>query len=747
MRCAGKGPRLGFVTLALALFCLASSDGGAGTISPDLEKTLTSQGSEKEVAVIVYLKEKADMRRLHEESGAAAKKSLRRHELVRTLKELAETTQLPVRTLMESRRAKNIRPLWVTNGIAFSAPATVIREIAARPEVDRLATDTLVSAPSLTAGIPAAWEWNLDLIRAPMLWNSGYTGQGVVVASMDTGVDVLHPDLSGSWRGGTNSWYDPNGEHMTPADVNGHGTMTMGVIAGGDAGGTSVGVAPGVKWIAVKIFNDSGTASFSAIHQGFQWLLDPDGNPATDDAPDVVNNSWGLEGAGALNQCLTEFETDVQALKAAGIALTFSAGNNGPGSSTSASPANYPESMAVGALNQALDIASGSSRGPSACGGTVFPGIVAPGVNIRTTALTYGGAVPDSYAYVSGTSISAPHVAGAMALLLSAFPDLQPSQMEQALTATALDLGVSGADNVYGHGLIDAAAAYTALGGTLESISRPSAPTGPAKGGPGVSYTFSTNGSVSSLGDPVQYLIDWGDGTDSGWLPEGTLSASRSWTAGTYTVRARARCTVHQVIISPWSTPAAISVSVPVTVTVNSGFWQDGRVVESKTAPGTGASAFIGGIVVGDDGRDRQQKGILSFDTSKIPVSAEILSATLKLTRARITNTNPFTIFGTCSIDVMKGTFNKKGLERTDFEAAATASGALVISDPLINNGVAVTALGQAAMNAINKGGITQMRLSFPTPTNNDKRADYITFYSGGSARSRRPALEVTYLP
>jgi len=236
----------------------------------------------------------------------------------------------------------------------------------------------------------------------------------------------------------------------------------MGLMVGGDAGGTAIGVAPGAQWIAVKIFNDAGTASYSAIHDGFQWLLDPDGQPGTDDAPDVVNNSWGF--ADAVNSCITEFQPDIQALRAADIAVVVSAGNTGPNSSTSVSPANYQESLSVGAVYSDLSVALFSGRGPSACGGGIYPVLVAPGVNVRTADLTYGGIFPDSYATVSGTSFAAPHIAGALALLRSAFLDLTSSSLGQALRDSAEDLGTVGADNDYGYGLINVAAAYESLG-------------------------------------------------------------------------------------------------------------------------------------------------------------------------------------------------------------------------------------------------------------------------------------------
>ena len=340
-------------------------------------------------------------------------------------------------------------------------PADLLPEIASFPEVESITLDYTFNLPVVTYGTSALPEWNLNAIKAPEIWNLGYTGNDMVVANMDTGVDMNHPDLQSKWRGGANSWYDPNGEHTMPADIHGHGTWTMGIMVGGTAGGTAIGVAPDAQWIAVKIFNDAGTASLSTIHQGFQWLLDPDGNPATDDAPDVINASWEL--LNSTGKCVLDFQPDIQNLKAADIAVVFAAGNSGPSNNTDESPANNPGSFAVGAADNNSLIASFSSRGPSACDGSIFPHAVAPGVNIRTSDITFGGLFPDSYAYVSGTSFAAPHVAGAMVLLSSAFPALAISEMEMALEQSASDLGFPGSDNDYGYGLIDVLYAYNLL--------------------------------------------------------------------------------------------------------------------------------------------------------------------------------------------------------------------------------------------------------------------------------------------
>jgi bacillopeptidase F len=349
-------------------------------------------------------------------------------------------------------------PLWIFNGIAVTLRADDVDDLAKQPGVKSVRLDGVISQPQPLAAAAAAPEWNLEIISAPSLWAMGYRGAGVVVAGMDSGVDAAHQDLASRWRGGGNSWFDPNGEHAAPYDASGHGTKTMGVIVGGEAGGSSIGVAPDATWIAVKVFNDLGKASYSAIHQGFQWLLDPDDDPGTDDLPDVVNNSWGFDTL--TGQCFSEFQPDVQLLKAAGVAVVFSSGNMGPNGYTSISPANYPGSYAVGGIDESRAIVDSSSRGPSACNGDIYPEIVAPGVNVRTADLTFGGLFPDSYTSMSGTSVAAPHVSGAMALLLSAYPELTVDELESSLAQSAVDLGSLGWDNAYGNGLVDVAAAY-----------------------------------------------------------------------------------------------------------------------------------------------------------------------------------------------------------------------------------------------------------------------------------------------
>jgi subtilisin family serine protease len=157
----------------------------------------------------------------------------------------------------------------------------------------------------------------------------------------------------------------------------------------------------------------------------------------------------------------------------------FSAGNGGPSAATSFSPANYPEAFAVGAVNGADSVLSFSSRGPSTCGGRsrVFPDLVAPGLNIRTSD-RYG---PPFWTTASGTSMAAPHVAGALALLLSGRAGLAAADQEAALRGGALDLGVVGPDDTYGNGRLAALASWELLGPPTDPPTDPPADTvGPA---------------------------------------------------------------------------------------------------------------------------------------------------------------------------------------------------------------------------------------------------------------------------
>ncbi len=329
-----------------------------------------------------------------------------------------------------------------------------------------------------------------------MVWQLGYTGQGVVIGGQDTGYDWDHPALINQYRGWdsssadhTTSWHDAihvansvcPGDSPEPCDDFGssHGTHTMGTMVGNDLTPTAVGwpgtatnatgVAPGAQWIGCRNMNNgSGTpASYTECYEWFVAPYPPGGNPMTDGdpglAPHVINNSWGCPPAEGCSPGI--LEAVVNNVRAAGIVTVHSAGNSGSGCGSVDDPAGtYPASFTVGATDSLDNIASFSSRGPSAFDGGLKPDVSAPGINIRST--IRGG----FYGISSGTSMAAPHVAGLVALLISANPSLagDVAAIEAILQETAVprttsqncgsDTATSVPNNVYGYGRIDALA-------------------------------------------------------------------------------------------------------------------------------------------------------------------------------------------------------------------------------------------------------------------------------------------------
>jgi uncharacterized repeat protein (TIGR01451 family) len=357
--------------------------------------------------------------------------------------------------------ASRMQAFWISPVIALRATPDFIQSLALRQDVEQVRLDEKFYLEKddfrldETSAAPNSEQPNLTMINAILAQQAlGLDGKGVVVANLDTGVDWQHPALIKQYRGynphgpavHSGNWYVVTGEpYSYPGDGIGHGTHTMGTMVGDDGQGNRTGVAPGARWIAVKLFANDGSTYESWIHAAFQWILAPNGDPAL--APDIVNNSWGSNSSTNEN-----LRPDVIALRAGGILPIFSAGNSGPAARSVNSPASYPEAFAVGAVDYDKSVASFSSRGPSPWE-EIKPQVSAPGVNVRST-FPGGG-----YAFSSGTSMAAPHVAGLAALLLSAHPGMSPSELETILVNTAQPLGSEVPNNDTGWGLINAYAA------------------------------------------------------------------------------------------------------------------------------------------------------------------------------------------------------------------------------------------------------------------------------------------------
>jgi subtilisin family serine protease len=342
--------------------------------------------------------------------------------------------------------ASDVQPLWIDDSVALHARPSLIARLRRRADVRAIEPDRPLriepaALSALPAGVPSA---AVTATGAPTLWAQGQTGRGVVVAVLDTGVAAGFPQFATT----PGSWFDPYDEHKTPfdEDAHGHGTEVADVVAG---------MAPDVRIIAARVFSDGGRSTTSAVHQVFEWVLDPDGNPRTDDAPSVINGSWD---DGQPGRCETEFDRDIATVRAAGILPVFAAGNAGPAAATGASPASAPSAVAVGSVSPADVVSPFSGRGPSPCGNAVYPTLAAYGEGIVLEG-------PGGSATVSGTSFAAPQVAGAVALLAGMFPGATPDALSDALIRGARDVGAPGADSDTGAGILNVVQSAALLAG------------------------------------------------------------------------------------------------------------------------------------------------------------------------------------------------------------------------------------------------------------------------------------------
>ncbi len=278
----------------------------------------------------------------------------------------------------------------------------------------------------LDAKRTATLDHSVPQIGAPAAWQAGYTGKGITVAVLDTGVDQTHPDLATQEIGEKN--FTSSRDNV---DRYGHGTHVASIVAGTGAksGGKYRGVAPDAKILDVKVLGDNGSGPDSGIIAGMQW--------AAEQGVDVINMSLGSFDSPEIDP----LEEAVNTLSAKyGTLFVIAAGNYGPSTSTISSPGSADAALTVGAVDRNNQIADFSSRGPRDGGGVIKPDITGPGVNIVAAlhaAGQIGDPVVDGYTSLSGTSMATPHVAGAAALLAQQHPSLTGSQLKARLVGSS----------------------------------------------------------------------------------------------------------------------------------------------------------------------------------------------------------------------------------------------------------------------------------------------------------------------
>ena len=375
-------------------------------LTPGLDAKIESAKADEELSVIIFFKKK---------DGTEAAKTMAQSAAVYAV---------------EAKGGKVKHRYALVDAVSAMMTAGRIEELAASGDIERIYYDEVVSLPP-TQPVKPALSTSTQTIGANYVWETlGYTGTGIKVAVIDTGINYSHPDLGGGFGSGKKvaSGYDFANNDPDPMDDHGHGTHVAGTVA---ANGSIKGVAPNATLFAVKVLNSAGSGSLSSIIAGIDWSV---ANGA-----DIISMSLG-----GTTQPTDEFESVLNMVSDAavdkGVVVVVAAGNSGPGTGTIAYPGSSRKVITVGASDDKDTssigddtIAPFSSRGPSAFG-RLDPEVVAPGVNINSTSYT------GNYTIMSGTSMATPHVSGAAALLLQKNHSLTPAEVRRILMHTASNL-------------------------------------------------------------------------------------------------------------------------------------------------------------------------------------------------------------------------------------------------------------------------------------------------------------------
>ncbi|TVQ18006.1 MAG: T9SS C-terminal target domain-containing protein [Bacteroidetes bacterium] len=500
---------MGYVKSLLLFICLftgLSVNAHNQVVTPALQERLSRAEPDELIRVNIRMSEQYDSKVLYDKASRVSTRKERRELVAKELKVFSETHQKDLLSFLDhqekSMQVSQVKPLWIVNLVNCYATVVVIRQLEEFPGVERVdydkvqqildtgwETSPIMSADKLT---PPEIAWNINLIGAPQVWEDGYTGEGIVVAVLDTGVNAGHADLTGRmWEHPefVNHGYNFVEDNHNTHDYHGHGTHCAGTVAGNGAAGTITGVAPEATIMALKVLSNQGSGTEAGVWEAIGFSIEH--------GADIMSLSLGWPHGAEPDRAAWRIAM-VNAMNA-GVIASVAAGNEGNGGMGTQPPPNnirtpgdcpapwtHPDQIAeggnsavvtVGATTSADDVAGFSSKGPVTwqnvnpfndyplTQGLFVPDVVAPGHEILSLVHNSNS----GYTVKSGTSMAAPAVAGLMALMLSKNPLLTPEEISQILEETAVPLH-EGKNNVSGSGRIDAQAALEAVWGSIVYI-------------------------------------------------------------------------------------------------------------------------------------------------------------------------------------------------------------------------------------------------------------------------------------
>ncbi|HHE46479.1 MAG TPA: hypothetical protein ENL08_02090 [Bacteroidetes bacterium] len=475
---------LSIISLVAITMLSGTGHAATGRLTEPAREMIAQAAPDEMLPVVVLMKERPDVPAMREMVRGLPREQ-RKRLVWETVRDLAERTQYDLLDLLGADKRSGLveeyTSIRIINGISLKATAEVIERVAQRDDVGRIIADPLqpIFNPIESDREEELDEivWSVQMIHAPEVWDMGYTGQGVLVAIIDSGVNYNHVDLADHlWDGGEefpNHGWDFGNNDNDPLDDDGHGTHVAGSICGDGTGGTQTGVAPDATLMICKVSLGIGQGDQATVWEAHDFVLEH--------GADVTSMSMGYLDSWSPDR--TTWRGTYEVLDAAGIVNVVAAGNERgwyqppiscrtPGNVPS--PWRHPDEVeeggrggviSVGATTDQDVYASFSSNGPCEWEdvdpyydypygdghvGLIRPDIAAPGEDIYSTSINGG------YTYMSGTSMATPHIAGVVCLILSKTPELLPVQVDSVMQITALDLGPDGKDNDYGAGRVQA---------------------------------------------------------------------------------------------------------------------------------------------------------------------------------------------------------------------------------------------------------------------------------------------------